>query len=172
MQNIKVSIRVKRTQIKFPRAFICLLRDSKIFNLKIQRLAAIMIRRCKRNSSQLSGGRSKIQRTAVSVMTSPITSNSDKKSYRLIKLENGLKALLIHHEFEVHEHEEDEAKMSTSESETEHTESEDEEEEHEREKLAAVALCVGAGSFQDHEFGIEGLAHFVGKLNLYDFEQF
>lgn len=128
-----------------------------------------MIRRCKRNGSQLVGGRSKVQRTAVSIMTSPITSASDKKTYRLIKLDNGLKALLIHHEFEpnpVHEEEEEhEHKLSTSESEAEHTESEDGEEmEHEREKLAAVALCVGAGSFQDHDYGIEGLAHFVGMM--------
>jgi nardilysin len=101
-------------------------------------------------------------------MTSPISSKSDKKQYRLIKLENGLKALLIHHEMEPNPDHEDthEEKMSASESEAEHTESEgeDEIEEHEREKLAAVALCIGAGSFQDHDYGIEGLAHFVEHM--------
>lgn len=132
-----------------------------------------MLRRCKRKGSGTVGNQSKMQRSAISLLKSPVTSGSDKKQYRLIKLSNGLKALLVHHDFESSESgEEVEKPVSESEksitdgsenSDEDGEEEEDEEEEHEREKLAAVALCVGVGSFQDPAYGIEGLAHFVGE---------
>lgn len=122
-----------------------------------------MLSRFKRNGSPASGGRKKVHKSAVNVLTSPVKSMSDKKSYRLINLQNGLKALLIHHDLHPEPEESQENRISES-SETESEDDDDEEgEEHEREKLAAVSLGIGAGSFMDHEYGIEGLAHFVGK---------
>lgn len=132
-----------------------------------------MLRRCKRKGSDVAGNQSKLHRGAINLLKTPVTSRSDKKQYRLIKLSNGLKALLVHHDFESNASEEDhlsdDCKVSESEisetdgSEQSDEENDDEEEEHEREKLAAVALCVGVGSFQDPAYGIEGLAHFVGE---------
>lgn len=131
-----------------------------------------MLRRCKRKGSGLAENQNKMQRSAISILKAPVTSGSDKKQYRLIKLSNGLKALLVHHDFESHENDEEEEPKGVSDG-SEHSdddvgeeEEEDGEEEHEREKLSAVALCVGVGSFEDPAYGIEGLAHFVGKNRL------
>ena len=76
-------------------------------------------------------------------------------------LDNGLKALLIHHELEgVTEQDE----MSEPESEgSEGWEDETEEYKEDVHEFSGIALCVGAGSFQDPEYKIEGLAHFVGE---------
>lgn len=146
--------------------------------MKIGRLFTKIVSNMKRNSSAQIGTRSKMQKNSISVMTNPESSKSDKKQYRLIKLENSLKALLIHHELEDakideeskadlgDDHHHHVRKLSESSEQTDTDDSdEEEEEEPEREKLAAVALCIGAGSFQDYENKIEGLAHFVGKIN-------
>lgn len=120
-----------------------------------------MLRSFKRKSQLTQSGDSKMLKSSVNLLVSPVASKNDKKQYRLIKLENGLKALLIHHDFESVEHIES---SSEGEAESEEEEGSDEEgEEAEREKLAAVALCIGAGSFKDPDYKIEGLAHFVGK---------
>lgn len=71
----------------------------------------------------------------VQILRSPIKSASDKKEYRLIKLPNGLKALLIR-------------KV---------------EESSESEPLAAANLTVGVGSFSEPR-SIGGLAHFLEHL--------
>lgn len=72
----------------------------------------------------------------VQVLESPIKSEGDKKEYRVIKLPNGLKALLIKKNEE-----------KTSESEI----------------LAAANLTVGVGSF-DEPPNIGGLAHFLEHM--------
>lgn len=118
-----------------------------------------MLRRFKRSAPQARESRNKVQKQSVSILMSPITSISDKKKYRLIKLENGLEALLIHHELECQLDDEEESASEKAES-----DDESEGEEVEREKLSAVSLCVGAGSFQDHDYKIEGLAHFVEHM--------
>ncbi len=82
-----------------------------------------------------------------------------------------MKALLIHHEVKkpIGAPEDDDDEMlepDQAEYEAEGIEAEDEEaveEEEDNHNLAGIALCVGAGSFQDLEFKIEGLAHFVGE---------
>lgn len=120
-----------------------------------------MLSRFKRKGTEIKRTDNKMQK-GVKLLKTPITSRSDKKDYRLIELSNGLKALLIHHEFECKEviHSDDESSEDENELDTEDDE---EEEEVEREKPAAVAMCIGAGSFEDQHYGIEGLAHFVGK---------
>jgi nardilysin len=125
-----------------------------------------MLQRFKRNgAATMKEGKSKIQKIMnTSLLTTPIKSISDRKEYRLIKLENGLKALLIHHDFDENIHAESNLNMSSSESEQEEegSGSEYEDDGHEREKLAAVGLSIGTGSFNDPK-DIQGLAHFVGK---------
>ncbi|CRK88531.1 CLUMA_CG002308, isoform A [Clunio marinus] len=73
----------------------------------------------------------------VEILKSPVQSEGDKKQYRLIKLPNGLKALLIH-----------KPENSSSES---------------NESLAAASLMVGVGSFDDPP-PIWGLAHFLEHM--------
>jgi len=126
-----------------------------------------MFQHFKRNggAAQMKESKSKIQKIMnTCLLDTPIKSISDRKEYRLIKLENGLKALLIHHDCEENVHADENLNVSISESEEEEEESasEDEEDGHEREKLAAVALSIGIGSFNDRK-DIQGLAHFVGK---------
>lgn len=70
-------------------------------------------------------------------LKAPIKSEKDKKDYRLIKLQNGLKALLIH----------------TPASETEE----------ENENLSACSLTVGVGSYDEPQ-NIGGLAHFLEHM--------
>lgn len=72
----------------------------------------------------------------VEILEPPIKSEGDKKSYRLIKLQNGLKALLI--------------KSYTDEN-------------HAEESNAAVSLTVGVGSF-DEPKEVGGLAHFLEHM--------
>lgn len=119
--------------------------------------------------------------TVVEVMPSPVKSESDKKSYRVIRLSNGLKALLISDPTRTEDAGEDAAKGKRSTNESEAAESSSSEEEEgeeegdnddgsddeagedgERQKQAACALCVGVGSFSDPR-EVQGLAHFLGK---------
>lgn len=130
----------------------------------------------------------KTEMSVVEVMETPDKSENDKKSYRVIRLENGLKALLISdpnqnstpHDGEIddhthkHKHEivaaSDEEEDSDSESEKHLDESDEEdddgnENQKKRGKLAACSLCVDVGSFSDPR-DVQGLAHFLGKINL------
>lgn len=72
----------------------------------------------------------------VEVLETPIKSEGDKKEYRLVKLQNGLKALLI--------------KTYTDENQTE-------------ESNAAASLTVAVGSF-DEPKNVGGLAHFLEHM--------
>lgn len=120
--------------------------------------------------------------SSIEVMDTPDKSENDKKLYRVIRLENGLKALLIsnpnqnnaqHEEVvNVHKHHGEAAAMSDDDGDEEETGSEGsdgEENEHDtnrekRGKLAACSLCVDVGSFSDPR-ECQGLAHFLGKIN-------
>lgn len=73
----------------------------------------------------------------VEILDTPIKSEGDKKEYRFIKLQNGLKALLIK------THTDDVNQMEES--------------------NAAASLCVGVGSF-DEDKQIGGLAHFLEHM--------
>lgn len=83
----------------------------------------------------------------VEVLETPIKSEGDKKEYHLIKLKNGLKALLI--------------KTYTDENQTE-------------ESNAAASLTVAVGSFDEPKH-IGGLAHFLevkfNNFNLFKMHQ-
>lgn len=69
------------------------------------------------------------------VLVAPIKSESDKKSYRIIRLSNQLKFLLIS----------DQVKQSNGE-----------------EKYAKFCLSVKVGSFSDPQ-DVQGMAHFIGE---------
>lgn len=75
----------------------------------------------------------------VKVLSPPVKSDGDKKDYRLIELQNGLKALLIH------KYEENSSDESDN------------------EIVAAANLTVGVGSF-DEPVDIGGLAHFLEHM--------
>ncbi|XP_064624973.1 nardilysin-like [Lineus longissimus] len=112
-----------------------------------------------------------------------LKSPNDKKQYRSITLENGLRALLIHDPSGKEEAEEDdeesgdsdEEMMSGDESgsgEEEEEEEDNEEDDKEKkgdkakarsEKYSAAALCVGMGSFSDPP-DIPGFAHFLEHM--------
>lgn len=95
-------------------------------------------------------------------LPTPIKSDSDKKEYRLIQLENGLKALLIDARNVVcHTSTIDSEEMMSSEEESE-AES-DVEETEEEEILAACSLMIDVGSFSDPP-EIQGLAHFLEHM--------
>lgn len=95
----------------------------------------------------------------VEVMQSPIKSESDKKSYRIIRLSNGLRALLIS-DSEV----EDEGSDAWSDVESDGDD--DQEGSDDEERQAACSLCVDVGSFSDPR-DVEGLSHFLGMMNNY-----
>lgn len=76
------------------------------------------------------------------VLQAPIKSANDKKEYRLIKLENGLKALCVHH-----------PKIGES------------------EKLAAANLLVNVGGFEDPRQA-QGLSHFLEHMLFLGSEKF
>lgn len=79
---------------------------------------------------------------SVAVLETPVKSENDKKSYRLIRLPNGLKVLLI----------------STPSNKTGDNASAEL-----SSKLAACAVCVDVGSFSD-PLNIPGMAHFLGNF--------
>lgn len=116
--------------------------------------------------------------SSVEVMEIPDKSENDKKSYRVIRLENGLRALLIsdpnqnkanaeetindhrHHEEATSEEDEDDETGSEG---SDHAEGEHDSHREKRGKLAACSLCVDVGSFSDPR-DVQGLAHFLGKI--------
>lgn len=91
--------------------------------------------------------------SSVEVLQVPDKSENDKKSYRVIRLPNGLKALLI----------------STANKEVaEREQSDDDVNDPRNEKrgnLAACSLCVDVGSYSDPR-DVQGLAHFLGKIKI------
>lgn len=117
------------------------------------------------------------------ILETPDKSENDKKLYRVIRLHNGLKALLIYDpvadsktiadfsncNVKVNNSINMSAAMTTDDEETESEASDDEEDatDDEREKLAACSLSVDVGSFSDPR-DVQGLAHFLGKSNRHD----
>lgn len=121
----------------------------------------------------------------VSILDVPVKSESDKKSYKVIRLPNGLTALLISdprtEKAEKAEQSDSEKSASATDESDEESEEEDEEESgserggdsdfdveespssHMENKAAACALCVGVGSYSDPS-GIQGMAHFVEHM--------
>lgn len=122
----------------------------------------------KRNAQRMKEGQNKIRKTTkTSLLEPPVKSKSDKKEYRLICLKNGLQALLINHESDENIsldeiHEETGTTQETSNDSDDETDSQSSSDEQDREKLAAVALAINTGSFND-PCEVQGLAHFVGK---------
>lgn len=116
--------------------------------------------------------------SSVEVMETPDKPDYDKKSYRVVRLENGLKALLISDPTQ--ERASNELDDSKNDAATTSDDDEDDDEEGEdsdseqsddgenvskrekRGKLAACSLCVDVGSFSDPR-DVQGLAHFLGK---------
>ncbi|CAG9791491.1 unnamed protein product [Diatraea saccharalis] len=116
----------------------------------------------------------------VTVLSEPIKSESDKKIYKTIRLENGLTALLISDPSRPTNNDEgsssEEDSSGTDESsgpesdsgKSAHSTTSDQHGskrrgEFDEEKLAACALCVGVGSYSDPP-DIQGLAHFVEHM--------
>ncbi|XP_052752043.1 nardilysin-like [Galleria mellonella] len=116
----------------------------------------------------------------VEVLPEPIKSESDKKNYKTIRLENGLTALLISDPSRPAVNDESSSSEEESSGSDETTEPESDgggsvhsaasdhhgstrRSEFDEEKLAACALSVGVGSFSDPP-DIQGLAHFVEHM--------
>lgn len=109
----------------------------------------------------------------ITYLPSPTKSEQDKKEYSVIKLSNGLTALLISDITEVINIDEQNQVESNTDNESENSESEEDSENdlleptnsegEQEEKLAACALCIGVGSFSDPE-RIQGLAHFLEHM--------
>ncbi|KYN03878.1 Nardilysin [Cyphomyrmex costatus] len=129
------------------------------------------------------------ERCQVEYLETPVKSKNDKKEYRVIKLPNGLTALLISDIYSktcASQNEDNQDKEST-EDETEDEESSEEDGEHydedegdtsnesdnedgssvkrvkRDEKKAACGLCVGVGSFSDPS-EVPGMAHFLEHM--------
>ena len=133
------------------------------------------MKRTMMNSELKNKKRNRFQETEV--LKTPIKSPEDKKDYKLIKLSNGITALLIKHivdESEIDNNKEEETdgeelsgeEASCTETESEDDGSDDECEEAPREKLAAVALAINVGSFNDPR-EIQGLSHFLGEFKFW-----
>lgn len=113
----------------------------------------------------------------VEIRKPPVKSCSDNKEYRHIKLNNGIRALLVQHFIEENPDDEgvkhvpiraSESDNSTSAASDSEEGSDEEEEVGEgdgkpKEKMAAVALAISVGSFQDPK-EIQGLSHFLEHM--------
>lgn len=131
---------------------------------------------CEKNQSIVQIMSSKSSISPIEVMEPPNKSEYDKKSYRVIRLANGLNALLVSDPTskpndlnECLDGKALEESITTSDDEGDtdgdesgEDESDDEGRENDRGKLAACALCVDVGSFSDPR-NIQGLAHFLGE---------
>ncbi|CAG9861964.1 unnamed protein product [Phyllotreta striolata] len=109
----------------------------------------------------------------------PIKSESDKKEYRVIKLENELVACLVSDLSplsilaNLNESDDDNEEDTTSDDESESSfnsasgsesmDTSSDEKEINEEKMAAAALCVGVGSFSDPA-DVPGMAHFLEHM--------
>lgn len=87
------------------------------------------------------------------ILPTPIKSDSDRKEYRMVRLSNGLKALLVDSTHAVpvtaapDEDEDDDSESETSVNSDD--EAEEEHEEQDDETMAACSLMVDVGSFSD-----------------------
>jgi len=122
----------------------------------------------------------------VELLADPVKSTSDKKEYRVIRLENGLRVLLIADttyplekldeeekdavEEEMELEDEEESEEDSGDEDEDDEEDEDEDTPMKRSvtestglKMSAAALCVHMGSFSDPE-EIPGLAHFLEHM--------
>lgn len=89
----------------------------------------------------------------IEVLEAPLKLDNDKKSYRVIRLSNGLKALLIstqENEKELDGGEVDNKSVEYSEF---------------HQKLSACNLGIDVGSLSDPR-DVQGLAHFIGNFNV------
>ncbi|KAK4875109.1 hypothetical protein RN001_011531 [Aquatica leii] len=113
---------------------------------------------------------------AFTVLESPTKSYSDKKDYKVIRLENGLTACLIADFDDGSDDDSDESESaseveSASEAESIEALADDSDKDDAKvlksnikgTKLAAAALCIGVGSFSDPK-DIPGLAHFLEHM--------
>lgn len=119
-----------------------------------------------------------VQKNETEILEAPDKSEIDKKLYRVIRLSNGLTALLIYDPVAdtktIADFSNCNVKMNgthvnaaaaSDDDETESEASDDEEdatEDETREKLAACSLSVDVGSFSDPR-DVQGLAHFLGE---------
>ncbi|GBP39355.1 Nardilysin [Eumeta japonica] len=117
-----------------------------------------------------------VREETIKVLAEPVKSESDKKLYRSIRLQNGMTALLISDPSlpppeEHSSSEEESASASSSSDSTDSTftstssgcRTSRRQPEFDEEKTAACALCVGAGSYSDPP-ALQGLAHFVEHM--------
>lgn len=136
--------------------------------IRLQKKCLLINQVCRRSSSAVQ--RTKMDQTVIT------KSLNDKREYRLVVLENGLRALLISDLDGQDQSSFVDENQSESEEESdcsEESESEDEEEDIDMveavekpgqgEKKSAVALCVGVGSFSDPD-DIPGFAHFLEHM--------
>ncbi|RZB40351.1 nardilysin-like, partial [Asbolus verrucosus] len=120
------------------------------------------------------------------VLPTPVKSASDKKEYKVIRLENGLTACLIADEAPLSDLSEDESDDESIEFEESEEDSEedsicgmnDEDEDDEckkppaaEQKMAAAGLCIGVGSFSDPK-SVPGMAHFLEHMVFMGSEKF
>lgn len=149
---------------------------SKLRRVKIENKQSVQ-----QSSTVVAGILNKSEMSLVEVMETPDQSEYDKKSYRVIRLANGLKCLLISdptQEYIPHEHSADENKNRAATIDDDEDDDGDDEEtgdegsdedaesndgDEKRSKLAACSLCVDVGSFSDPR-DVQGLAHFLGKF--------
>lgn len=135
----------------------------------------------KEQSKQSEGDMQIVQRNELEILEAPDKSEKDRKLYRVIRLNNGLKALLIYDpvadaktiadfskcNVKVNAVNVNAAVSSDDDEESGSEASDDEEDGTEgdaHEKLAACSLSVDVGSFSDPR-DVQGLAHFLGKTN-------
>jgi nardilysin len=145
-----------------------------------------MLRNSKRSIDRVSPVLKRKKMTFISeILEPPTKSQSDKKEYRLIKLPNGMKSLLIQHFLpekdeddnelsqksrEINDKSDPESSQESSQS-SENEEESEGEDESSGEKLAAVALCINAGSFSD-PVEVQGLFHFLEHMIFMGSEKF
>lgn len=91
--------------------------------------------------------------SSVEVLEVPEKSENDKKSYRVIRLTNGLKAILV----SVSNRKNVDSEQSTTDKNNNESKSNNDN------KPAACSLLVDVGSFSNPN-DVQGLAHFLGNL--------
>nr|CAI5844579.1 unnamed protein product [Callosobruchus analis] len=118
------------------------------------------------------------------ILATPIKSSSDKKDYRVIRLENSLTVCLISDKSPIEESAEDyesesESSFAASDEEAELSDVSDQSEQLGRtksnsdveQKMAAAGLCIGVGSFSDPK-DVPGMAHFLEHMVFMGSEKF
>nr|CAH7725466.1 unnamed protein product [Callosobruchus chinensis] len=118
------------------------------------------------------------------ILATPLKSSSDKKDYRVIRLENNLTVCLISDKSPIEESAEDsetesESSFVTSDEEPDLSDASEQSEEVGRaksngdveQKMAAAGLCIGVGSFSDPK-DVPGMAHFLEHMVFMGSEKF